>query len=73
MEKYPIEKTPEELKSEAIEIINFAIKESFFILEDGKADKIVTAWESFDTETKELILRLFKDVAAKLLSKKLNN
>jgi hypothetical protein len=66
-------KTPEEVKFEAVEIINFAIKESFFVLEDDKADKIVAAWELFDTETKELILRLFKDVAAKLLSKKLNS
>jgi len=73
MEKYPIEKTPEELKSEAIEIIKFAVRDNFFRLEKNKADTIVAGWELIDEETQELVLRVFPDVAVALLDKKLNS
>lgn len=66
-------KTPEELKSEAFEIIKFAVHDNFFRLEKNKAETIVAGWEFIEEEIQELVLRVLPDVAVALLDKKINS
>jgi len=66
------EKTPEELKKDAMYEIGRFANERHFRMDKSSTDVIVAGWEHLDEEIKTLAIASFPDVALALLDAKIN-